>query len=341
MQYEESDWDFVQRWLDHEGFFYWFDHGPDAEKLIIAQENSDATPIDDPPAISYRDRNNLSTGRIATIWSWNLRQRRIPARVTLLDYNYRTPSLPLVVTAEADVQRGFGTVFEYNNHFKTKDAGQALAKVRAQRLVCERRTFTGRTDCARFRVGHSFEFENHYEAAYDGKYLITSVDHRVGFPLNADRDDLGSDPQRYYARFEAIPLDVAYRPERLTPWPTISGLMHAKIDADGSGEYAEIDSQGRYHVRMPYDTSLAKGTKASRWIRMAQFYSGAGYGTHHPLHKGTDVLVGHIDGDPDRPIIVASVPNPQTQSPSVSRNATQSVTQTASGIRIEMEDLQS
>ena len=41
------------------------------------------------------------------------------------------------------------------------------------------------------------------------------------------------------------------------------------------------------------------------------------------------------------PIIAGAVPNPQTLSPSTSANATQSVTQTASGIRIEMEDLQS
>ncbi len=73
----------------------------------------------------------------------------------------------------------------------------------------------------------------------------------------------------------------------------------------------------------------------------AQSYSGAGYGQHHPLHKGTEVLLSYIDGDPDRPIIVGSVPNAGTVSPSTTANATQSVTQTASGIRIEMEDLQS
>ena len=117
--------------------------------------------------------------------------------------------------------------------------------------------------------------------------------------------------------------------------------MHANIDADSNGDYAAIDSEGRYKVRMPYDVNLNKGDKASRWIRMAQPYAGAGYGTHHPLHKGTEVLVAHIDGDPDRPIIVGAVPNPHTSSPSTGQNATQSVTQTASGIRVEMEDLQS
>ncbi len=73
---------------------------------------------------------------------------------------------------------------------------------------------------------------------------------------------------------------------------------------------------------------------------MAQAYAGAGYGMHFPLHKGTEVLISHNDGDPDRPIIVGCVPNPQTPSPVVAGNATQSVIDTASGIRVELEDLQ-
>ncbi|MFO0756817.1 MAG: type VI secretion system tip protein TssI/VgrG [Byssovorax sp.] len=343
VQYEESDWDFIQRWLEHEGYFYWFEHGKDGEKLIIADENADTTPIDDPSAISYRERNNLSTGRIATVWSWNLLQRRIPARVAVFDYNYRTPNIPLVATADIDTQRGFGSVFFYGEHFKDKAAGKVIAKARAERIQTERRTFTGRTDCSRFRAGHHFELENHYEASFDARYLITSIEHRVGYPVRADEGDEGGPlaPVRYHAKFEAIPMDVQFRPERVTPWPRIHGILHGHIDADTAGDFAQIDSQGRYKVKLPFDVSGRKGTKSSRWIRMAQPYSGAGYGSHFPLHKGTEVLLAHIDGDPDRPIIVGSVPNPHTVSPSTTTNATQSVIHTASGIRMEMEDNQS
>ncbi len=339
VQYQESDWDFIQRWLEHEGYFYWFEHGASGEKLIIADTNDDATTIEDPKTISYRERNNLSTGGAATVWSWNLVQRRIPASVAVFDYNYRTPHMPLVATASVD-SRGFGSVFYYGEHFKDVDQGKAVATARAERILTDRRRYTGRTDCSRFRVGHRFDLENHHDGANDGKYLITAIDHRVGFPVSPDRDDLGDSPQRYLARFEAIPFEVAYRPERLTPWPRITGVMHAHIDADSAGDYAQIDDQGRYKVKLPFDASGKKGTKASRWIRMTQHYSGAGYGSHFPLHKGAEVLLAHVDGDPDRPIIVGAVPNPHTLTPSTSSNATQSVIQTASGIRIELEDLQ-
>ena len=65
VQYQESDWDFIQRWLEHEGYFYWFQHSKTGEKLCISDTNQSATPIDDPSTISYRERNNLSAGRRA------------------------------------------------------------------------------------------------------------------------------------------------------------------------------------------------------------------------------------------------------------------------------------
>src|SRR5262249_10072727 len=105
------------------------------------------------------------------------------------------------------------------------------------------------------------------------------------------------------------------------------------------GQYAEIDETGRYKVTLPFDSGNNKGAAVSRWIRMAQPYAGPGYGSHHPLHRGTEVLVAFLDGDPDRPVIVASVPNAHTVGPVTNSNATQSVTRTASGIHIELEDL--
>ncbi len=340
VQYEESDWDFLQRWLEHEGYFYWFEHGENGEKLLIADNNDDTSTIEDPKILSFRERGNLSSGGVTTVWDLEMKQRTIPARVALVDYNYRTPHVPMMVKADVDAQRGFGTMFLYGEHFKDTNRGNVLAKARVERLACRRRTFTGATDCSRFRVGHSFELENAVNPANDREYLITAIEHRVGVDFGDDGEKAAGGKKRYSARFEAIPLDVPFRPERVTPWPSIHGVMHAHIDADGSGETAQIDDQGRYKVRLPFDAMGQKGAKASRWIRMAQPYAGAGYGSHFPLHKGAEVLLAHLDGDPDRPIIVGSVPNPHTVSPSTSTNATQSVIQTASGIRIEMEDQQ-
>ena len=331
VQYEESDWDFIQRWLEHEGLYYWFEHHGEREVLVISDSAGDATPIQDPSAIRYLSRNNLDAGAEASVTDWEMVQRRIPARVAVFDYNYRTPQVRLRARAIADDKTGFGTVMRYGDHVKTVDEGAAVAKIHAERLFAGRRTYLGRTDCSRVHAGHQFSLADHDEREQNRKYLITSVTHEVGeMPDEA--------PRRNEARFEAIPLDVQYRPEAVTPWPSIHGVMHGHIAADGSGKFAEIDAQGRYKVSLPFDSGNVRGAATSRWIRMAQPHAGPGYGTHHPLHKGTEVLVAFIDGDPDRPIIVGAVPNPHTQSPSTRQNATQSVIRTASGIHLEMED---
>jgi type VI secretion system secreted protein VgrG len=340
VQYQESDWMFIQRWLEHEGYFYWFEHTQEGARLVIADANDDATPIEDPEKIPFRELNQLQ-GPSSSVWDFTLTQRRVAKQVTVLDYNHRRPTDLLVSTAPV-VASGFGHVFHYGEHVKDKATADAMAKIRAELIASDQRLIKGVSDCSRFRVGHVFELEGH-PSGYDGKYLITSIEHRAGVRVPSLRLEEAASrdtPENYKAIFTAIPFKTQFRPKRVTPWPRIAGFINGHVEADTGGDYAQIDKLGRYKVKLPFDVGSRKGLSASRWIRMAQAYSGAGYGQHFPLHKGTEVLIAHVDGDPDRPIIASSVPNEVTPGPVIDSNATQSVMQTASGIRVEIEDLQ-
>lgn len=70
---------------------------------------------------------------------------------------------------------------------------------------------------------------------------------------------------------------------------------------------------------------------------MAQSSSGGEYGTHFPLHLGTEVIIAHISGAPDRPRIVGAVPNAASPHYLQSRRATRRATKTRSGIIIDFE----
>ena len=59
---------------------------------------------------------------------------------------------------------------------------------------------------------------------------------------------------------------------------------------------------------------------------------------HFPLHKGTEVMLTFLDGDPDRPFIASAVPNPETPSPVNANNQATSVVQTAGQNKIVMGD---
>lgn len=341
VQYQESDWDFIARWLEHEGMFTHFEHFADRSMLVLHDSNETTTAIEEPSAIPYRLANNLSAEG-ASLWDVTMRDKQVPRVVSVVDYNYRKPA-ELIMAAHKLAAPAFGHVALYGDHFKDDGEAVAIAQVRGEEAGTGRRTITATTNSTALRAGYRFDLENHYIAEYDKTYLVTETHFKAGIPIptQGGAADAAPEAARYRITFGAVLAAQPFRPLRRTAWPSIHGVVHGHIQSDGSGQAAEIDDQGRYKVRMPFDLATKPGMAASRWVRKAQPYAGAGYGMHFPLHKGTEVLIAHLDGDPDRPIIVGAVPHATTPSPVNVGNATQSVIQSATGIRIEMEDAQS
>jgi len=342
VQYEETDYDFVRRWLAREGIFFFFDN--DGTQEIVRFGDATAAYRELPGGekrFPYRPEGlaeEADTIVKQEIVEFRCAVERRPKEVTLNDYNWRDPAVRL--EGKADVhEKGIGLWKEYNDHFKTVGQGQALAKVRAAEWSCREKVFRGRGSVQSFRPGRIFELTEHFRADFNAEYLLTSVVHEAEQSVN-----LKTSPSvtggRYHNTFEAIPATVVYRPPREAPWPAIKGVMNARVDAEGDGMYAELDELGRYKISIPFDENFVDATpgRASRWVRMAQPYAGVDSGMHFPLLKGTEVLLVHIDGDPDRPVIAGAVPNPETASPVDSANGRQNRIVTTSGNMMLVDD---
>jgi len=340
-QYNETDFDFISRWMEREGIYYYFDQSGDAEKLIITDSSTAHQSIEG-GAVTYSPPGQITASVFEQVKEFTCRQQILPQKVVLKDYNYRKPSLDLKGEADVDSE-GRGNVYIYGEHFKTPEEGNALAKIRSEELLCREVLFYGESTVSPFLPGFLFELEEHYRDSYNKKYLMTEVTHQgvqaefLAMAAGTSRITELEGPA-YENRFTCIPDTPQFRPERKTVKPRIDGTLNAKVDAAGDDQYAEIDDEGRYKVKLPFDQSDTSDGKASRWTRMAQPYAGADYGMHFPLHKGVEVLLTFIDGDPDRPIIVNSVPNPETASPVTSSNHTQSKIQTNYGHNFIMDD---
>ena len=341
-QYKESDFNFISRWMEREGIYYYFEQGDKDEKLIIADSVTAHEDIKTKESIRYSPPDSLSPTTMDQVREFTCHQRLLPQKVILKDYNYRKPSMKLTGNADVDPD-GRGHVYIYGEHFKTPEEGDGLAKIRAEELLCREAVFHGEGTVPPFLPGYIFEMHDHYRDSYNQRYLITELSHKgvqstqmTGAGKKEDKPE--EQGPSYFNNFTCIPSDTQYRPERLAQKPRITGTLNGTIDAGGDGEYAEIDDEGRYKVKLPFDQSDSADGKASRWIRMAQSYAGADYGMHFPLHKGTEVLLTFVDGDPDRPIISGTVPNPETGSPVTGANQTQSMIRTAGGNQIRIED---
>ncbi|MBI5896571.1 MAG: type VI secretion system tip protein VgrG [Desulfobacterales bacterium] len=307
-QYAESHFDFVSHWMEREGAYYWFEQGAHSEKLIASDTLMAHAPLTGHETFLYSPMSGLDGGDVdKTIQRFTLKQSPMPKNVLLRDYNYMKPSLDLEGKARVHDQ-GRGQIYLCGEHFPDKNAGQRLAKVRAEEYLCREKIFNGHSSIPALRPGYLFSLQRHYSPDFNRQYLTTRVHHEgsqarylvsgLGVGELEDQDGLF-----YRNTFACIPGGVQYRPTRSTPKPRISGSLSAKIDAAGSGQYAELDEHGRYKVILPFDLSGRKDGKASAWVRMMQPYAGQGMGFHAPLHKGTEVLLSFIEGDPDRPVI--------------------------------------
>jgi type VI secretion system secreted protein VgrG len=323
IQYKETDLAFVSRLAEHLGISFFFEHDKGVDALVFSDQQASFPKLD--PVLLRVEGDQRDVYRLG------LKTSLIPAVYAVQDYNYRTPQVEL--SSVHELADGFaGGVVEYGGHFKTPEEGNDLARVRAEERQVEQRVYTGESDLPGLTAGRRVLIEGPSPV----EVLLISVEHEASRPVLTH----GSAERHYKNRFRAIPVEHTYRPPRVTPKPRIFGLVNGIIEhgiENGVERWAKIDESGRYWVRFSFDTAEHK-PKQSHPIRMIQPHAGTHYGMHFPLKPGTEVLVGFVDGDPDRPLIVGAVYRPDTPSPVTSANATINKLQSESGVIIEIHD---
>lgn len=339
-QYGETHLDFLQRLMEREGIYYFFEQGESSEKLIITDHLQ--FHWDMPNAkVFYDPVSGLEGEQFGnSLQSLVCHQKRVARQVVLRDYNDESPSVDIKGQATVDTM-GMGEVNVFGLNIISTEEGRELAEIRAEQLRSTAEVFYGESTVQRLMSGYTLKLERHFRNTFNRSYLVTSVSHTG---VDPSLSTLGSTAENqtaveaYKNSFTAIPADVQFRPEPITSKVQIHGNLDAVIDAEGDGQYAEVDKEGRYKVVLPFDRQLRAEGKASHWIRMSQALAGEREGMHFPLRKGTHVLLSFIGGDPDRPIITGAMPNAAHPSVVTADNQTKSKIQTRAGNFIEMED---
>jgi type VI secretion system secreted protein VgrG len=339
-QYGENHLDFISRLMERDGIYYYFAEGDSGEKLVFC-DTLNAQETISIPDILYSPSASLEINSLENnVHSFVSQQKRVPHRVLVKDYNDDKPSVDIKGEAIIDPDANPNSeVYVWGQNIETPDEGKLLADIRAEEILAGKKTYHGESSVIRLLAGYNFKLNQHFRATCNQEYLLLSINHEGSDPSVLDSSDSGSAPATIYNnQFSAISSTTQYRPEQLTAKPEIHGTLNAFIDAEGDGQYAELDEEGRYRVTLPFDRVDRDGGKASHWIRMSQPFSGENQGMSFPLHKGAEVLLTFVGGDPDRPIISGSIPNASQPSVTTSDNQTNSVIRTSAGNKIELED---
>jgi type VI secretion system secreted protein VgrG len=159
------------------------------------------------------------------------------------------------------------------------------------------------------------------------------------FGFGAAEQSLGA----YENRFTVLPGSVPFRPAMLTRRPRIHGIQIARVTAEESSVTVETDEgvtvtppdihcdeHGNVRVRFPWDQRRPEENKpSSDWVRVSYFWAGNDYGAQHVPRVGHEVLVAFLQGNPDRPVVVGRVYNPQSPAPYPPSAGAKAKTQTA------------
>lgn len=345
-QYQETDLNFISRWMEFEGLYYFFDHNSSQAtgEVLRIVDFKEAQPTE-PLVLRYTPPENVQTSlQDSSVTVFNCRKTHVPRNVVVQDFNFRKAKLgdDLKFTQSVDQGRG-GTYLYYGDNLRTEFEAERLAQVRAEELATQGEVFKGEAYAVGIRSGQFIDLTHHFRADFNAQYWVTAVRHKgsqAGVVLAGQTTQYqgGESGSVYQCAFDALPAQQQFRASCLTPKPVVSGVLNAIIDAKGEGTQAEMNMYGQYKVQFMFDYSERSATEGSTWLRMLTPYAGKNIGMQFPLLKGTEVLVGFVGGDPDQPIIIGAASNSETPNIIGNVNPTCNGIRTSSGNVMNMID---
>ncbi|MHC4400305.1 MAG: type VI secretion system Vgr family protein [Planctomycetota bacterium] len=329
VQYRETDFAFVSRLMEQEGIFYYFRHEQGRHVLVLGDQKG-----------AYHDcvENEVdypwdygSRAMADHITRWEHRYEFRSGKLAQTDYNFidhparrePTPS-KLLLTEERTLVDLDGVdkyeLFDYPGGYKTKDEGAAYTRVRIEEEETGHDVVHAAGNCRTFTPGGKFRVREHRSKSEQGKrFVITSVRHDAAEPKAYETGAPAADD--YHNTFTCIPDSVTFRPACTTPKPIVHGPQTAVVVGVKGGNRIYSDGYGRVKVQFFWDREGKRDENSSCWIRVAQVKAGKGWGAMSLPHVGNEVIVGFLDGDPDRPIMLGSVYNGENLPPLRKRDA--------------------
>jgi type VI secretion system secreted protein VgrG len=307
IQYRETDLSFISRLLADEGITYWFEHAERQHTLVLGDAPESFGPLPDGDQLPFRHETEVTAE--AHLFGLRRKSSVRPSRSTLRDFDFEHPSLD--VTSSTPPSRG-GEVFDYPSGNVQAVETKRLSQVRLEELQAEVETWKGRTNCEHLGPGCTFGLTGHPRSDFDVRLVATRVMHR-GMQQTGS-GDAHSIEATYRNEFHAIRANCQYRPPRETSRPTIRGVQTATV-VGPSGEEVHPDQHGRVKVQFRWDRVGRLDDRASAWVRLAQSWSGPGFGALFVPRIGQEVVLRFLEGNPDRPIVTGAVYNGQHPPP--------------------------
>jgi len=321
VQYSESDLSFVMRLLEDDGLYFFFEHEQDKHKLIVADDKSAHKTATGAESLSLRrwdgDRTDASS-----IWAWSGNSSVIPGGIAMRDYDFEKPRADIdveLVSPKTKQRRDkLAVIYEYPGHYLDVELGNKRRSTRLEELQANFETAEALTDASGISAGTLFTLEGHRRKVENQEYLVTSVVYQADSGAFESGDGAGAD---FQVKLRCTPTKQRFRPARKTAWPVVPGAQTATVVGHKEGEvttdeYARVKVHFHWsRARRPDKAPDPPDDHCSCWVRVAQSWTGAGWGALFIPRVGQEVVVEFLDGNPDRPLITGCVYNNRNKPP--------------------------
>ncbi|CAM2342572.1 type VI secretion system Vgr family protein [Burkholderia vietnamiensis] len=344
---DEDDWNFVHRLLESEGLYGFWQQARDGQShTLVITDHLQALDLLSPEAVTfYRAGTSRETDAL-TQWSGT---RSLQSTIlTTRTFDYKNPSTrfnPKGTSVPTMPNQGAlpeqAEVYEYTGPYTyaAQERGDRLSSIRMEEWESRAKRFTGVGGVRRMDAGRRFVLSGHPEhdqesvdhnefAVIETAWVIANnipvSKQEVSFPhsLQTALDEMrtrfvGNDAFKvshpdgsegfFLTEIEVQRTVVPYRSpfEHKKPQPH----LESAIVVGPQGEEIYTDDLNRIKVQFIWDRLNGGDERASCWVRVAQSDTGDGYGGVHIPRVGEEVLIDHLGGDCDRPVVISRLYN--------------------------------
>ncbi|WP_413673206.1 type VI secretion system Vgr family protein [Massilia cellulosiltytica] len=342
----ETDWHFVMRMMESEGWYGYIEQAPDGRghEWIITDSVYSLRPLQ-PEEIAFH-RAGISD-EINKIVQWGAARTLLNSQLSTRTFDYKAPrnnnGNGMQIFPDHGCIPSQLEVYEYTGAYTSSGVAHSTdqSRIRVQEWESRAKRFFGTSGVRHLPVGRWFTLTNHpghkNTADEDRQFVILNVEWSIEnnlpvsktqkefsdslkgqllkFATEAGLADLqnavlaaeNSRTGHCFNRFEVQRRIVEYR----SPFIHAKPSMHAQT-ATVVGPAAEeiyTDNLNRVKVRFHWDRLNPGDEKASCWVRVSYPNAGDGWGAVHVPRIGQEVIITFLDGDADRPIITGRIYN--------------------------------
>jgi len=330
-QYRETDFEFLVRLLASEGLNWRFEHEQGQHKLIIFDYRACAPATPDGAVLRFHGVR--ATEHDDAIDDFRARRSVQPNGVAIASWD---PAQLVAPSAEQQSCLDAGElpalqVFDGSGERIATERGAPYAHSNLMLLALEQdnKVFEGGGAVRRLAAGHGFQLTQHHRyRGGDNAFTVLWVEHdaknnfRTGI---AGATQAGVENGSYRNRFGCVRNVVPLVP-RLTSAPHRATALGPQTELVVGLPDAVATTTRDYQVKLQFAWQRGPGAnrggidhntdkrgnapgdnRSGTWVRVAEALAGPNWGTVFTPRIGTEVLVDFIEGDMDRPIVVAQL----------------------------------